>query len=93
MDDIRDAMEQALRTLEDDSRPRRIRHNRTTGKRGRTKPPKEHLFSNIEVRFVYENELVGEWFSLKEVMERDVPVLPNPEFRVIRIQFKDVSEI
>lgn len=76
-----------------DGEPHRQKHNRTEGKRGQTKAPKERLLSDAEVRFVYEGELKGQWFSLNEAVLGSYPMLPNDEYRVIRLEVRDISEL
>lgn len=76
-----------------DGEPHRQKHNRTGGKRGKTSAPKERLLSDAEVRFVYEGELKGDWFSLNVAVLGSYPVLPNEEYRVIRLEVRDISEL
>ena len=47
----------------------------------------KQLSDDTQVRFVYENELKGEWFSVKEAIH--LPVYPNPDHTVVRIEFRD----
>jgi hypothetical protein len=49
--------------------------------------------ADIQVRFVYEQDLRGTWFSLIEALDRFLPVLPNEEHQVTRIEFRDLSEL
>ena len=79
--------------VHDDGRPRRQAHNRTDSKRGYTKNPRQRLLSDAEVRFVYEGELKGEWFSAARAMAEGLPILPNEEYRVIRLEIRDVSDL
>lgn len=47
------------------------------------------------MRFVYENELKGEWFPLSGVfvLSQGINVSPHPDYKVIRIEFKDSENI
>ena len=49
-----------------------------------------HALFRSEVRFVYENELKGQWFSVVEAFE--LPVYPNPDHVVVRIEFRDKGD-
>jgi hypothetical protein len=79
--------------LTDSRRPRPQKHNHSAAKTRANKPPRERLLSDAEVRFVYEGELKGMWFSMAEAVARSLPVLPHPEFRVIRMEFRDRSDL
>jgi hypothetical protein len=84
MDSLRDA----LLAANLDGIPRRMPHSRGSRERrldahGNGK----QTFSDIEVRFVYESELKGQWFSVVEAFE--LPVYPNPDHVVVRIEFRD----
>jgi hypothetical protein len=72
----------------DRGRPRKPPHNRPTPARRR-----ERRVADIQVRFVYEQDLRGTWFSLIEALDRFLPVLPNEEHQVTRIEFRDLSEL
>lgn len=76
-----------------DGEPHRQKHNRTEGKRGQSRAPKERLLSDVEVRFVYEGELKGDWFSLNVAVLGCYPILPNEEYQVIRLEVRDISEL
>ena len=79
--------------MQDGQPLRRQPHNRPEGRRGKTKNPRQRLLSDAEVRFVYEGELKGQWFSVAQAMIGSLPVLPNEEFRVIRLEIRDVSDL
>ncbi len=38
-------------------------------------------------------ELKGQWFSLNTAVLGSYPILPNEEFRVIRLEVRDISEL
>lgn len=77
----------------DSGRPHPQRHNRTEAKAKANRLPKERLLPDIEIRFVYAGELKGTWFSLAEAMARSLPILPHPDYRVIRAEVRDKSEL
>lgn len=69
------------------------RNGRTGSQRRYSRGPKQRLLSNVELRFVYEGELKGKWFTLTDAAFNTLPIFPNEEFRVIRLEFRDVSEL
>lgn len=73
--------------------PKKKSHNRTDGKKRVNRLPKQRLLSNIEIRFVYEGELVGEWFSISDAGYGTSIIIPNEKFNVIRLEYRDTSEL
>ena len=60
----------------------------TKGSRG---IPRVRTLAGIQVRFVYEHHLVGEWFSVAAAY--DLPILANEGYRVTGIQFRDKEDL
>lgn len=75
-------MGETLRDSANPKHPRANRHNQPI--------EKYRKFRSIQIRYVYENNLVGEWFYLSEVWE--LPVLPNEHHKVAGLQFRDREE-
>lgn len=73
----------------DSGRPRGQRHSRNNPDHA----PRVRQLSGIQARFVYEGELRGTWFPVSEALARSLPILPNPEFRVVRVEFRDTSDL
>lgn len=61
-----------------------------TGK-GSRGVPKVRQLQGIQVRFVYEHHLVGEWFHVEQAFE--LPILSNEQYRVTGIQFRDREDL
>jgi hypothetical protein len=81
--------------LTDKETPRTIRQgldkSKRKGNKGRVLPE----LINVQARFIYEGELRGEWFPLSAVFawQQGLPITPNPEFKVIRLEFVDRTNI
>lgn len=71
----------------DDREPRRARHKYGKSQRRHARGEERPLSQDVQVRFVYEHDLKGEWFRVADAL--DLPVYPHPEHMVIRLEFRD----
>jgi hypothetical protein len=77
--------------------PRHPNAQQRRAERKSDQPPDEGEFAPLQVRFVYQygtrGEVKGEWASVQFALSYDLSPRPNPKYRVIRIEFRDVREL
>lgn len=73
--------------LADGREPRRGKPKRSQHQRRQAAGREQSLSQQVQVRFVYEGELKGEWFRVADALH--IPVYPHPGHTVIRLEFRD----